>query len=99
MNGDKRIRECPSAPLLWAATRIQCNTHWRWDDDGNCYQTHGWTRAAHYADVRSWPAATALSSFLRAIREDDRMADPVVRHIAFYVTVEYLAALVEERKL
>ncbi len=93
-----RVLDCPSVGLLWPATRINHNLHWRWDDSENCYQTHRWTNDARYADVRSWPAETALSSLLRAVREDDRMAgDPLIRMIAFYVTVEYLTNLVDRR--
>lgn len=95
--GNARILDaCPSAALLWPATRILCDLHWRYDPDSGCYQTHRWTRDAHYDDVRSWPADTALSSLLRAVREDERMAgDPLIRQIALYITLEYVTALLE----
>lgn len=100
VGGNKRLLEsCPSAPLLWAATRIGHDLHWRWDDDGKCYQTHRWSRDAHYSDVRSWPADHALSSFLRAIREDDRLGgDPLIKTLAFYMTLEYLTAALERHR-
>jgi hypothetical protein len=89
------LDSCPSAPLLWHATRSS-NVHWRWDDEGNCFQTHGWTRDTRYQDVRSWPAASVLSSVLRAIREDDRICrDPLIRLIGVQLAVEYLTVTVQ----
>lgn len=91
-----RLLDCPTVAVLWPYCRINFNVHWRWDDSEECYQTHRWTSDARYIDVRSWPADTALSSFLRAVREDDRMAgDPMLRMMAFYITLEYLRNTVD----
>lgn len=86
-----RLLECPTVSTFWTYSRINCNVHWRWDDSAECYQTHRWTSDARYQDVRSWPAETGLSSFLAAVRGDDRLAgDPMIRLLAFYITLEYL---------
>ena len=87
---------CPSASLLWTASRILCDVHWRWNAEKGCYQTHEWTRDAFQKDVRDWPARTALSSLMRAVREDERLADPMIRLIGTYITVEYVTALMAE---
>lgn len=90
---------CPSASLLWTASRILCDVHWRWSAEKGCYQTHEWTRDAFQKDVRDWPARTALSSLLRALREDERLADPMLRLLGLYITAEYMTALIAEGKL
>lgn len=92
--------KCPSATLLWTATRILCDIHWRWNDEARCFQTHEWTRDSFYKDVRDWPADNALSSLLRALREDDRLAgEPMLRFIGLQIAIEYVDALVLDRRL
>ncbi len=86
-----RLLDCPTVSTFWTYSRINCNVHWKWDDSEECYQTHRWTNDARYHDVRSWPGDTGLSSFLAAVRGDDRLAgDPMIRLLAFYITLEYL---------
>lgn len=98
-SNDRLLSSCPSATLLWTASRVNHDVHWRWDDEQKCYQTHRWTTDARLKDVRSWPAdGIALSSFLAAVRGDPRLAgDPLIRMIAFYMTTEYLIAALERR--
>lgn len=98
--GNKRLTALPSASMFFAACRIVCNVHWRWDDDRKLYQTHRWSGDARYTDVRDWPGETALSSLLAAVRGDDRMAgDPLLRLMAGYITLEYLTSLMEDLRL
>ena len=94
---DRLLSSCKTASVFWHHSRIECDVHWRWDDEQKCYQTHRWTSDARYKDVRSWPAGgIALSSFLAAVRGDDRLAgDPMIRLMAFYMTLEYLTAALE----
>lgn len=87
---------CPTAPLLWAASRIFNGVSWRYDREKGCYQTHQWSRDAFYSDVRDWPADTALSSLLRAVREDERLADPIIQWLGLYIAFEYVTALMAE---
>lgn len=87
---------CDTAALLWQASRILCGVSWRFDREKNCYQTHQWTRDCFYLDIRDWPADTALSSLLRALREDERLADPVIKLLGLYIAFEYVTALMAE---
>lgn len=97
-SNDRLLSSCPTAPTFWQHSRIECDVHWRWDDEQKCYQTHRWTNDARLRDVRSWPAdGIALSSFLAAVRGDDRLADPLIKIMAFYMTLEYLTAALERR--
>lgn len=94
---DNRVTRCESATLLWTASRVLCDTHWRWNDEDRCYETHEFDRANFYKDLRQWPAATPLASLLRAVREDERLADLNVKLIALDIASEYLAGLLETR--
>lgn len=95
-----RLLACRTVETFWTYSRVNCDVHWNWDDSEECYQTHRWTNDARRRDVRSWPAETALSSFLAAIRGDDRLAgDPMIRLLAFYITVEYLAFALERVRI
>lgn len=91
---------CPSASILWPASRVLCGVIWEWDTTEKCYVTYQWSRADFRKDVRQWPAATALSSILRALREDDRLAgEPVLRWLALDIAIEYVSGRVEAAKL
>ncbi len=84
---------CPSAALIWPASRVLCGVHWDWNHEHQCYETYRYTRDAQIIDNRVWTAGCALSSFLRAVREDDRLSEPLIRLLALYVTMEYLASV------
>lgn len=89
-----RVVDCPSAMLLFHVCRVNHNLFWDWDREQECYITHRWTRDGFRSEAEAWPAPTALSSLLRATREDPRMAgDPLINMLAFYITVEYLSGL------
>lgn len=95
-NHDKnaRLLDCPSAALLFTACRINHNLFWDWDAEQECYITHRWAKDGFRTEQMAWTGPTALSSMLTAVREDPRMADdPLIRMIAFYITVEYLTGL------
>lgn len=98
MSRTRLIDDCPSSSLVWSASRIICGVHWDWDASSQCYKTYTVTRDAFYKDIREWPAANALSSLLRAVREDDRLADPIIRLLGFYVALEYVTSLWAERR-
>ena len=99
--GAKRLSsKCPTSTILWTASRVLCDVHWLWDEELRCYKTHQFTRDNKYHDLRAWPADNPLSSLRRAIHEDDRLAgDPTIRLLLLHISMEYVRALVEERKL
>lgn len=94
---DNRVKDCASASLLWPASRVLCDVHWRWNAEERCYETHRWTRDNFYRDLVQWPAPTALASLLRAVREDERLADLSIKLIALDIACEYVAGLMEKR--
>lgn len=95
--GNDRLAAGPSAGLFWTASRVLCDVHWRWAD--GCYQTHQMTRDAQIKDLRKWPADNALSSLMRAVREDDRISgEPLLRLLGLYIAIEYTTALLVDRK-
>lgn len=97
--GNKRLwDQCPTASLIWTASRILCDVHWVWDSEKRLYKTHQWDRQAFYKDVREWPAPNALSSLLCALREDERLNDPIMRMLGLYVALEYVTSLWAERR-
>jgi hypothetical protein len=94
--GDNRVSKCRTAELLWSSSRVINGVSWNWLAEERCYQTHQWTRDNFYKDVRNWPAATPLASLLRAVREDERLDDPLIRIIALHIACEYTEALLAE---
>lgn len=97
----KRLTEkCPSASLMWTASRVLCDVHWLWDEELRCYKTHQLGYSYNYRGMTEWPATNSLSSLLRAVREDPRLAgEPTIRLIALHIAIEYVGAMVDERKI
>lgn len=91
------IRErCRTAELLWPTSRVLAGVCWAWNSDRQCYETFQYTRDSRRDDVRQWNAGNPLSSLLRAVREDERLDDPVIRLLALYITAEYLIGALEK---